>query len=304
MLAGALSLVAALGFFLPLASLSAAPAAQRTTRPAVAKSKSCVWKVSAPDNTGRTLYLAGSVHALRPSDLPLPAAFDVAFQASDRLAFEVAPQDMKRMSERLFTASRLPDGVELKDRVDPRTYAYLLRVLAKTGTAESTIARYQPWYLSLILEGRGQPSGLSTSHGVERYLTKRAESARKPITGLESWRAHADVFAAMSREEAEVMLLLGFIGLDTAGPEFDKAVSNWRRGEAEAIEKMMRQNFKDYPALYRRLVETRNQAWLPRIERWLRDRDTWMVVAGAAHMAGPGGLPELLRARGYRVEQM
>ena len=53
-----------------------------------------------------------------------------------------------------------------------------------------------------------------------------------------------------------------------------------------------------------RLLGARNRAWIPRIEGWLRSGRTWMVLAGAAHMGGPDGVLALLRARGWRVEQM
>jgi uncharacterized protein YbaP (TraB family) len=46
-----------------------------------------VWKVTGP--TGATLYLGGSIHALRSDDYPLPPAYNRAFDASSRLAFEV-----------------------------------------------------------------------------------------------------------------------------------------------------------------------------------------------------------------------
>ncbi len=294
-----------LAFFLHAGFVSPARAASKSAAAASANksAKSCVWKVTAPDG-GRTLYLAGSVHALRPSDYPLPKSYDLAFANCTRLAFEVDPQDMDRMRERLIKAATLPRGTQLRDRVDPRTYAYLQRVLAKTKTPESKFASYQPWFLAMRLESPGTPLGLSTSQGVERYLAKKAAAAKKPIDGLESWKSHADVFAAMSPEEAEATLLLSFIQLDSARGEFLKTLAAWRQGDAATIERVMRQEYRDYPVLYRRLVETRNQAWLPRVEGWLRGgRDTWLVVAGAAHMAGRDGLPEALRARGYQVEQ-
>ena len=264
--------------------------------------KTCVWKVTAKD--GHTLYLAGSVHALRSSDYPLPKAYDTAFANCTRLAFEVDTEDMSRMRDRLVNAASLPRGTQLKDRVDPRTYAYLQRVLAKTKTAEDKISSYQPWYLAMRLEMPGGALGLSTSRGIERYLQNKAVATRKPIDGLESWRSHADVYAAMGPEEAEATLLLSFIQLDGARSEFLRTLTAWRNGDAATVERIMRQEYRNYPVLYRRLIDARNQAWLSKIEGWLRKSDTWLVVAGAAHMAGPDGLPEALRARGYRVEQL
>ena len=58
------------------------------------------------------------------------------------------------------------------------------------------------------------------------------------------------------------------------------------------------------PGLKRRMLAERNERWIPRLEDYLRSGKTWMVIAGAGHMAGDRGVPELLRARGYRVEQL
>jgi uncharacterized protein YbaP (TraB family) len=40
------------------------------------------------------------------------------------------------------------------------------------------------------------------------------------------------------------------------------------------------------------------------IEGYLRSGKTYFVVVGAGHMGGSGGLLALLRARGYRIEQL
>ena len=47
----------------------------------------CVWKVTS--KTGNVLFLAGSIHALRSTDYPLPSAYNRAFDASERLVCEV-----------------------------------------------------------------------------------------------------------------------------------------------------------------------------------------------------------------------
>ena len=58
------------------------------------------------------------------------------------------------------------------------------------------------------------------------------------------------------------------------------------------------------PDLFERMVTVRNRAWLPRIEGLLNGDETAMVVVGALHLVGPGGLIEMLRDQGYRVEQL
>jgi len=51
-------------------------------------------------------------------------------------------------------------------------------------------------------------------------------------------------------------------------------------------------------------VTDRNQRWLPQIEALLKENQNSMVVVGALHLVGTGGLLELLRKHGYTVRQL
>src|SRR5713226_4528553 len=89
---------------------------------------SCVWKVTGPN--GGTLYLGGSIHFLRSSDYPLPAAYNRAFDSSSRLVFEADPKVLGGAFKGFIKAGQYPKGDNLKNHVDPRTYDYLRRVFA------------------------------------------------------------------------------------------------------------------------------------------------------------------------------
>jgi uncharacterized protein YbaP (TraB family) len=78
----------------------------------------------------------------------------------------------------------------------------------------------------------------------------------------------------------------------------------WRRGDVDAIARYSHEMERDLPSFAARLVVERNRNWIPKIEHYIRDRRTCFVVAGAAHMGGPDGVLALLRARGYRIEQL
>ena len=59
------------------------------------------------------------------------------------------------------------------------------------------------------------------------------------------------------------------------------------------------------PTLYERLIDGRNRqhrAGPAILERGLKKPDLVVVVVGVGHLIGPGGLPALLRAKGYRVD--
>jgi uncharacterized protein YbaP (TraB family) len=258
---------------------------------------SCVWKVTSPQ--GGTLFLGGSVHALRSSDYPLPAPYLRAFDASSRLVFETDPNRMAAATKGLIKAGQYRKGDSLKNHVDPRTYAYVRRFFALRNVPEEKFNTYRPWLIDVMLEA---PPNENYELGVERFLRRKALAARKPITGLESVEEHIAPFVGLSDREGEALLLIYFINMGRAGTS-GNLIDSWRRGDADALARVMRVAYQDFPAFADRLLNQRNRRWIPKIEGYLKSGQTHFVVAGAGHMGGSEGIVPLLRARGYTVEQ-
>jgi uncharacterized protein len=261
----------------------------------------CVWKVTSGANV---LYLGGSIHALKSKDYPLPAAYNRAFDASDRLVCEVDPKALLESSKGILKAGEYPKGDSLKNHVDPRTYDYLRRVFKLLNVPESKFARYRPWFLSLVLQAPAL-HGMSETLGVEEFLLRRARANSKPVSGLESAREHADVFLGLTDHQSEAMLLMMFLPTQRSrGGTGDEIARAWRRGDADTDTRIMLDEFRNFPSLADRFLTDRNRKWIPKIERYLQSGTTYFVVAGAAHMGGPNGIIALLRDRGYHIEEL
>ena len=56
--------------------------------------------------------------------------------------------------------------------------------------------------------------------------------------------------------------------------------------------------------MYERLVVERNRTWMPQIEALFNRPTPAFIVVGAAHLVGPDGLIDPLKARGYTVQQL
>ena len=78
----------------------------------------------------------------------------------------------------------------------------------------------------------------------------------------------------------------------------------WRRGDADALAMMMQRESAEFPAFHERLVNARNRAWIPKIEKFIESGQTYFVVVGAGHLGGSNGVLSLLRAKGYQIAQM
>jgi uncharacterized protein YbaP (TraB family) len=70
------------------------------------------------------------------------------------------------------------------------------------------------------------------------------------------------------------------------------------------VEKIVLQDIKSDRRMYERLVVERNRAWLPQIEALLTRPTPAFIVVGAAHLVGPDGLINTLKAKGYTVQQL
>lgn len=267
----------------------------------LAQAANPVWRVT--NTRGQTLYLAGSIHALRSADYPLPAAFNQAFESSSRLAFEVDQQALKRSSADILRLGKYPAGDNLKKHVDPRTYDYVRRVFALMHVPETKFVEYRPWLLSLMLDSPAV-RGLSEDLGVEEFLMRRAATNKKPSVGLETAHEHAQVFSGMSDVQAEATLLLTFLPRAAGDISSAQLITAWRRGDIDVLWHAVHDSFREFPSLGERLLEDRNRAWIPKIEGYFASGQTYMVTVGAAHMGGPQGLHALLKARGYRIDPL
>jgi hypothetical protein len=91
--------------------------------------------------------------------------------------------------------------------------------------------------------------------------------------------------------------------LDSAAGDIDATVAAWRQGDTQGLERLLNEDFKDFPDLRRRLTVDRNRHWLERIVPMLNDNQDYLVVVGALHLVGTGGLIDLLQKRGWQVSQ-
>ena len=72
----------------------------------------------------------------------------------------------------------------------------------------------------------------------------------------------------------------------------------WRAGNNSELAAELSDAYKQFPELYRVLVSERNERWLPQIRGYLNADHNVLVVVGALHLVGKGGLLDLLKNAG------
>jgi uncharacterized protein len=149
-----------------------------------------------------------------------------------------------------------------------------------------------------------QRLGFDPNSGVDRYLAGRATKAGKPMAGLETAAFQIGLMDQLSASDQESMLRHSLKEMDLLDKGLDQIVRSWAAGDVPALEALLVNAMREYPAVHQKIIVDRNRRWLPEIERMIEQGESTLVVVGAAHLVGKEGVIELLKARGYTLEQM
>ncbi|MNM70526.1 TraB family protein [compost metagenome] len=266
-----------------------------------------LWKVSGPQ--GAQLYLLGSFHLLKQDDYPLSPDVDKAFEASNRLLFELPPEDMNSpaLATQMLQAAMRRDGRQLKDELDAATWKRLEDYAAANNMPLERLVGFKPWFIGLTISiSQMTRQGLDAEAGLDRHLMARATQAGKPAAGLETASSQISMLDGMSAEEQRQLLREALEQVEKGDEQSRQLHAAWRRGDDVVLWRDMAAQMKrDYPGLYQRINVERNDAWLAPLQQRLQaGQGNTLVVVGALHLLGSDGVVEKLRARGYKVERI
>ena len=253
------------------------------------------------------MYLAGSVHVLKANDSALPAAFDRAYAGSQTLVMELdlGKVDQSAAATWMLQNGMLPEGKTLRQAVGDTRYQRISTEAERLGLPMEALGQLQPWVLGLQLtEVQYAKEGFDPEAGVEQQLEHRAQSDGKPTAGLETLDQQLGFFQTLTNDQQNKFLDLTLDDLHEVDTEFQQVIGAWRRGDTDKLAALLSEEYKEFPALYQLLVTQRNRSWEPQIQRYLHDSHNYFVVVGALHLVGQGGLLELLRKDGFKIEQL
>jgi uncharacterized protein YbaP (TraB family) len=261
-----------------------------------------LWRVSSGD---RSVYLLGSIHFMKKDAYPLNPTIEDAFEHSGVLVFETEIDKLDGAAVALVAAGTLEGDRTLADVVPAELYRSVATRLDDLGMDIGGFEKMKPWMVALSLTTvELMRAGYLGAEGVDAYFSSRAKAAGKITEGLESIEFQVSLFADMSAEESVEFLQVTMVELDTMIPIVEEITAAWQVGDAARIEALLTDGFDGHDELYDRLVTQRNLRWLPRIEALFEGPADAMVVVGSLHLVGEKGLIELLKAKGYKVEQL
>lgn len=263
----------------------------------------CLWR--ATGSAGSEVYLLGSIHALPDDAYPLAAVIDEAFASARTVFFEVDMEETSTLGSRMMVAGLLPPETRLGEVLDPETRRFIDAYLESTGLPFSAFEGMKPWMAALALTSiELMKAGFSAEAGVDFHLARRAAEDGKKIGAFETADYQIGLFSEMDDESSRAFLRYTLMDIGTVVSQLEMVTEAWKTGDVETLNTLLTEAFSEEPELFDRMVNVRNRAWMPQVEQLLSEGETAMVVVGALHLVGPGGLIEMLRDQGYQVEQL
>lgn len=284
------------------ALVATAPHAQQA-----AAGKRFLWEITSVNNRA---YLYGTVHAGKAEWFPLPAEVEKAFVDSKVLVVEADITDTEAMSKygNTMTYTR-PDT--LKDHVPAADYERFRKLLPRYRFTEGDVAQVKPFLaVSLLVFAEWAREGLLVGNGVEQYLIKKARAEAKQVKEIEGIDMQMRLMDSLTEEEQRDIFTGTVSALESglSGEQIKALVKAWQAGDPDALLGVARAynaQVKGAAEFEEKFIWSRHADMLKKIDGYLADTgNRHFIAVGSLHLAGPRGLIELLRKRGYVVRQM
>jgi hypothetical protein len=285
------------------ALLAFAPASAAPTSPtSVIHAHPALWHVQGPNGEA---YLFGSIHILPKNIDWRTKQVNAAINRADVFVFEVSTdaKAQEEIRELIDEKGRLAPGQSLRAMLPPASQADYDAALAKAKLLPEVTDREKPWLASLqLLIAEGTAKHYSPDAGVDNAVMAIAARRHKPSRYFETI---GQQFALLAGGSDKLQLSEFESDLKDFGKSDDDLtpmVDAWKNGQEDKLASLMNEDLADDPDMKKALLTDRNRNWVGQIEKLLTEKKVFFITVGAGHLAGPDGVPAMLRAAGYKVD--
>ena len=262
-----------------------------------------LWVVKDEDTT---IYLFGTVHVLKPGLSWFDEAVKTAFDKSDQLMLEmVLPDDPSQVAKEMMPLALDQSGKTLSSRLDPHQLAAYQAAMASVGLPAAQFDAFEPWFPAITLSMLPLTKlGYDPEQGAEKQLTSKAKASGKPVAGFETFTEQLGFFDTLPETQQVAFLNSVIKDLDKLGPQLDKMVLLWAKGDPDGLATAMNESMAATPELAKTLLWDRNARWADQIKARMDKPGTVFVAVGAGHLAGDKSVQDYLKAHGLTVKRV
>jgi uncharacterized protein YbaP (TraB family) len=269
---------------------------------AQARDRGYLWRITKDQ---RSSYLYGTMHVGRAAWMAPGPLTRQALRETDVIGMELDLFD-PAVGEELAAVLRRP-GRTLPPALQARLVARWKAECLDTDALKTGAPEMHAYTLMLAI---GRREGLDATYGMEVLLSVLAKAMARPVVSLEPVAIQLQTLLARTDDEAQAMVrdVLDDADKGRVRPVLLRTTLAWERADLADLENYAQWceclNTEMDRVLMKRLLDDRNPGLAARIDEMHRAGRRLFAGVGALHMVGPGGLPALMAARGYRVERL
>lgn len=265
---------------------------------AFCQESSLLWKIDG-NGLAEPSWLYGTHHLMCGEDFAVSDEALDRLKASDALVLEIDLSD-PAARQKMMKLSRLPDGKRIGEYIDDDAVRTDVEHFFDRhfGAGLDRFGSMQPLMLTtMALTALADCKQPIQSHDI--HLMQEATRLGTEIEALETVEFQFSLFDEIPLERQVGELVAIVRDPATGRDEFRSMTERYLRQDIDGLYNLMSENefWQAYGGL---LVDERNQAWIPAMERISNNRSVFYAV-GAGHLSGDKGVINLLREAGYTM---
>jgi len=266
----------------------------------------------------RTVHVVGTIHVYDPRLDPVMTRLRPAVEAADVVLLEATPVEQKALETAIAEKPELvflTTGPTLPEMLPEEDWQRLSEAASARGIPPFMAAKFQPWYLSLLMgiPGCAMAEVADGLRGLDDLIGNTATDAGVPMRALEPFDTLFGLFSDDPMEEQVRLLMVSVLSnQESEDALFTLKEQYFEQAPAQAWE------FSRYLAHQRidlsadeidtlfveledMLLTRRNTGWVARIEA--APENNVFVAVGGAHLMGTNGVLQLLENAGYALSR-
>lgn len=266
----------------------------------VQKTSALLYEISG-NSLKKPSYLFGTIHIICSGEMIQANKLTDYIDKTEQLILEV---DFDDPSE-LQSAGKMPflaDGKTLNDLFTAEQYAKVGELVENSlGVPLENFKNFKPVFLQIMTATSPKSLGCSQPGSYDLSFLQYAQTKQKPIEGLETVATQTATLDSIPLQKQADDLYKQALEPEKSFAAFKKLLENYKTQDSDKIFEFMQTQMKNETAFQTNFLDKRNTAWIPKIEKAVKGKSSFIAV-GAGHLGGKTGILNLLKMKGYKLK--
>lgn len=265
-----------------------------------AAASSLLWEISG-NGLEQPSYLFGTIHIIGKEDYFWTDVMNEKFNSTKTLVLEIDLENSMMAMLSMMGSVRMKNGTSLQELLTEEEYKLVEDYFNdEMGMPIAVFDRIKPMFTSMMIAEGGQDN-MEEMTSYEMELMDKAKVNKMNVEGLETIKYQMSMFDSIPYEDQAKMLVEAVKGGDDSeGDVMDVMIELYKNQDIDGLYELIMEEDSDMENFEDILLINRNKNWIPKIEKFARQKPTFFAV-GAGHLPGEKGVINLLKAAGFTV---